>query len=72
MLITCSLYDANDLVLMLETVEGLRDKFLRWKEAFESKCFKVNLEKIVVLISSDITKDGLSKSKVDPRWVCIF
>ena len=28
---------AYDVVLMSETVEGLRDKFLEWKETFESK-----------------------------------
>ena len=27
---------ANDLVLMSETIEGLGNKFLKWKEAFES------------------------------------
>ena len=27
------LYD-DDLVLMSETIEGLRNKFLKWKEAF--------------------------------------
>ena len=27
---------ADDLVLLSETIEGLRDKFLKWKEAFES------------------------------------
>ena len=27
---------ADDLVLMSETTKGLRDKFLTWKEAFES------------------------------------
>ena len=39
---------ADDLVLMSETIEGLRNKFLKWKEAFESKCFKVNLGKTKV------------------------
>ena len=34
---------ADDLVLMCETIEGLRDKFLKWKEAFESKGLKANL-----------------------------
>ena len=34
---------ADDLVLMSETIEGLRNKFLKWKEAFESKGMKVNL-----------------------------
>ena len=36
---------ANDLVLMSETIEGLRNKFLTWKEAFESEGLKVNLWK---------------------------
>ena len=27
----------DDLVLMSETIEGLRNTFLKWKEAFESK-----------------------------------
>ena len=30
-----SLY-ADDLVLISETIEGLRDKFIKWKEAFYS------------------------------------
>ena len=38
-----SLY-ADDLVLMSETIKRLRNKFLKWKEAFESKGLKVNLE----------------------------
>ena len=38
------LYD-DDLVLLSKTIEGLRDKFLKWKEAFESKGLKVNLWK---------------------------
>ena len=51
---------------MSETVEGLRNKFLKWKEAFQSKGLKFNLGKA----SGGITKDGLSKSKVDPCGVC--
>ena len=45
---------ADDLVMMSETIEGLRNKFLKWKEAFESKGFKVNLgkPKVVVFVSS--------------------
>ena len=30
----------------------------------------VNLGKTKVTVSSGITKDGLSKSKIDPCWVC--
>ena len=35
-----------------------------------SKGFKVNLGKTKVMVSSGITKDGLSKSTVDPCRVC--
>ena len=42
---------ANDLVLTSEIMEGLRDKFWKWKEAFESKGLKVNLGKIKVVVS---------------------
>ena len=34
---------ADDLVLMSETIECLRNKFFKWKDAFESKGLKVNL-----------------------------
>ena len=61
---------ANDLLLMSETIEGLRDTFLKWKESFDSKCLKVMLGKTKVMISSGITQDGLSKSNVDSCGVC--
>ena len=61
---------ADDLVLMSETTEGLRDKFLKWKEVFENKGLKVILGKTKVMVSGGITKDGMSKSKVDPCGVC--
>ena len=56
---------ANDIVLMSEIMEALRDKFLKWKDCFESKGLKVNLGKTKVMVSS-ITQDGLSERKVDP------
>ena len=31
----------DDLVVVSETIEGLRNMFLRWKEAFESKGLKL-------------------------------
>ena len=34
---------ADDLVLIRETTDELKNKFLRWKEALERKCLKVNL-----------------------------
>ena len=57
---------ADDLVLLIETIKRLRNKFLKWKEALESKDLKANLWKTKVMVSSSITKDGLSKSKADP------
>ena len=58
---------------MSETIEGLRDMFLKWKEDSQSKCLKVNLRKTKVnMVGSDITKDGLSKGKVKPCGVCIL
>ena len=42
---------ADDLVLMSETMEGLREKFWKWKEEFESKGLKVNLGKTKVVVS---------------------
>ena len=42
---------ADDLVLMSETMEGLRENFWKWKEALESKRLKVNLGKTKVLVS---------------------
>ena len=41
----------DDLVLTSETMEGLREKFRKWKEAFESKGLKVNLGKTKVVVS---------------------
>ena len=41
-LLECALSEllyADDLVLMIETIDGLRNKFFKWKEAFESKGF---------------------------------
>ena len=48
----------------------LRNKFKKWKKAYESKGLNVNLGKTKVMVSCGITKDGLSKSKVDPFGVC--
>ena len=42
---------ADDLVVMRETIVGLRNKFLKLKEAFESKGLKVNLGKTTVMVS---------------------
>ena len=60
---------AGDLVLMSETIKGLRNKFIKCKDDFESKGLKLTIGK-PVMVSYGITKNGLSKSKVDPCGVC--
>ena len=64
------LLHADDLVLMSETIERCWNKFLKWKEDFESKRLKNNLGKTKVMVSGSITKDGLSRSKIDSFGVC--
>ena len=39
---------ANYLVLMSETIKGVGNKFLKWKEAYVSKGLKINLGKTKV------------------------
>ena len=56
---------ADDLALMSESNEGLRNRFLKYEVAL-----KVILGKTNVMVSSSITKHGWSKSKVDPCGVC--
>ena len=51
------LLSADDLVLMSEVIKGFRDKFLKWKEAIESKGLKVNLGKTNLIVSRGITPD---------------
>ena len=67
--VLCELLYADNLVLMSETIERLRNSFLRWKEAFECKVLKVNLGKTKVMVTGYITNDGISKCKVDQCWV---
>ena len=59
---------ADDLVLTSKTMEGLREKFWKWKEAFESKGLKVKLGKTKVVVSG--AEGKVSVSKVDPCGIC--
>ena len=59
---------ADDLVLMSETMEGLREKFWKWKDAFEGKLVKVNFGKTKVVGSG--AEGQMSVSKVDPCGIC--
>ena len=55
---------ADDLVLTSDTIEGLREKFWKWKETFK----KVNLGKTKVVVSG--AKDEMFVSKIDPCGIC--
>ena len=59
-----------DIVLMSVTIEGLNNKFLRWKEVFEIKGLNANLVKNQGNGQQWFHNDGLSKSKVDQCEVC--
>ena len=41
---------ADDLFLKSEAIEGLRNKFLKWKYVFESKGLKCNLGQTKVMV----------------------
>ena len=52
---------ADDLVLVAQSKEELREKVLRWKECMELKGLKVNIEKTKVMKSDsdeEIVKTG--------------
>ena len=59
---------ADDLVLTRETMEGLREKFWKWKEAFESRGLEVNLGKTKVVVSG--AEGEVTVSKIDPCGIC--
>mgnify|MGYP001794951142 CR=1 FL=1 len=59
---------ADDLVLMSETMEGLREKFWKWKEAFESKGLKVKFGKTKVAVSR--AEGEVSVNKIYPCGTC--
>ena len=59
---------ADDLVLMGETMEELRENFDEWREAFESKGMRVNLGKMKLMVSG--MEEETLDSKIDPCGVC--
>ena len=59
---------ADGLVLISESMENLKKKFLKLKEAFESKGLQVNIKKTKVMVSG--LKGEVLESKVDPCVKC--
>ena len=62
------LLDADDLVLMSETMKDLKERFWNWKDALESKDLKVNTRKTKVMVSG--LERELLKIKIDLCGVC--
>ena len=58
----------DDLVFMSESIENLKEKFLKWKEMFKSKVLKVNRKMTKVMVSS--LKREVLQDKVDPCAQC--
>ena len=58
------LLHTDDLVFISETMENLKERFLNWKDALESKGLKVNNRKTKVMVSG--SEGELFKSKIDP------
>ena len=52
------------LVQMSLTIDGFRNKFIKFNKAFNSKSLKTNFGKTKVIVSGDITKDGFLKTKL--------
>ena len=62
------IFYADDLVLMGETMEELRENFDEWREAFESKGMRVNLGKMKLMVSG--MEEETFDYKIDPCEVC--
>ena len=59
---------ADDLVLISETMQGLKERFLKWKSALENKGLKMNLEKAKVMVWGS---DGeVIQSRIYPCAIC--
>ena len=59
---------ADDLIIMREDMENLKERFWNWKDALESKGLKVNTRKTKLMVRR--SEGELYKSKIDPCGVC--
>ena len=55
---------ADDLVLMSENLEDLRERFQRWRHALESKGLRINIRKTKMMASG--AEGEVVRSRVDP------
>ena len=58
----------DDLVLMSEMMEGLKERFLKWKSALESKGLKVNLENTMMMMCG--SEGEAIWCRIDPCGIC--
>ena len=54
---------ADDLVLMSETMEGLKKRFLKWRSALKSKGLEMNLEKMKMMVC--VSEGEVIQSRMD-------
>ena len=59
---------ADDLVLMSESLDDLRESFQKWRSALEGKGLKVNVEKTKMMVSG--TEGEIVLSKIDLCGIC--
>ena len=57
---------ADDLILMAESEESLRDKIVKWKSELEAKGLKMNTGKTKVMFSCSMKRKVEEKGK----WLC--
>ena len=60
---------ADDLILMAESEESLRDKIVKWKSGLEAKALKTNAGKTKVMFSCSM-KDRVEEKGKWPCGVC--
>ena len=60
---------ADDLILMAESEESLRDKIAKWKSGLEAKGLKMNTGKTKVMFSCSL-KDKMEEKGKWPCGVC--
>ena len=58
----------DDLVLMSERLDDLRERLQRWRSALEDKGLKVNVGKTKMMVRR--TEGEITSSKIDPCGIC--
>ena len=59
---------ADDLVLMSESMDDLRERFQKWRSALEGKGLKVHVGKTKMVVSG--TEGEIVLSEIDPCGIC--